>query len=115
MVVVFQRENYFRVDIDNPLKEKSNSKAKFVGHFQRRPVENGYHDVELILERDVLIWVTKIGSQWELDYDGRILRKSDDTVYKAQVGIVVLTSINFNSEPFLSIAKWTCPNDHIPG
>ena len=78
------------MDIDNPLKEKSNNKAKFVGHFQRRPVENGYHDVELILERDVLIWVTKIGSRWELKYDGRILRKSDDTVYKAQVGIAIV-------------------------
>ena len=91
---MFQREAYFRMAIDNILKEKrKNSKNKFLGHFQRRPVENGYHDIEVILEGDVLVWVTKIGSQWELEYDGKTLRKSDNTVYKEQVDKITLTSI----------------------
>ena len=94
LMIMFQREAYFRVDIDNSLKDKSKySKKKFLGHFQRRPVENGYHDIEVILKGDVLFWVTKIGSQWELEYDGKTLRKSDNTIYNEQVDKATLTSI----------------------
>ena len=60
-------------------------KNDFVGYFERRPVENLYHTVEIILNEDQLVWKNDSDQSWKIDFDGEKLAKADDEVYEAQV------------------------------
>ena len=63
---------------------------KFVGHYERTPVENLYHTVEMLVEDDQLIWKNATGQTWKINFDGETLAKADDEIYEAQVFSVTL-------------------------
>ena len=59
-------------------------KQQFVGYYEPKQVNNLYHQVDILLEGDQLIWRNPCTS-WKLSFDGVRLAKSDDKNYKAQV------------------------------
>ena len=104
--VIFQNEHYYRVEKRSQKKSESSDsssdsesvksttnlnpntdaeKEKFVGHYERKPVENDYHTVQVCLEDNQLLWKNDNGKCWKLDFDGEKLSKTDDEVYDAQV------------------------------
>ena len=105
--VVFQDEHYNRVEKKSEEKSESSDsgsesesvkstkslktqagaeeKQKFVGHYERKPVENDYHTVEVCLDGDQLLWKNDHGSCWKLGFDGDKLSKTDNQEYDAQV------------------------------
>lgn len=48
-------------------------RAFFVGSYERRPVENEWHQVSIALEGDGLRWSNGAGVSWALAWDGREL------------------------------------------
>ena len=107
--VIFRLEHYYRVDKktekqsessnsssdsesvksikdQNPTKEVgADQKQKFVGHYERKPVENDYHTVQVCLDGDQLLWKNDHGSCWKLGFDGEKLSKTDNEEFDAQV------------------------------
>ena len=76
--VIFQGEHYYR--------NGTIDKGSFVGVYERTPVENDWHKVEICLEEDdKLIWKNEAEKSWSLDFDGARLAKADDVEYDAQV------------------------------
>lgn len=110
--VIFQNEHYYRVEKRRENKSESSDsssdsesakstatvnpttdvsaveKQKFVGHYERKPVENDYHTVQVSLEDNQLLWKNDNGKCWKLGFDGEKLSKTDNEVYDAQVRLV---------------------------
>ena len=80
--VIFQGEHYYRTSKGRV--EKTLTKRDFVGYYERTPVRNLYHVVDILLDDDQLIWKNPCTS-WDLSFDGVRLRKVDDKHYEAQV------------------------------
>ena len=59
--------------------------SKFIGYYERPPIENDWHEVELYIECGNLIWKNKAGFEWKMSFDGKKLVKTDDYIYKSQV------------------------------
>ena len=63
-------------------------KGQFVGFYERTPVENEWHQVEICLvDNEQLMWKNEAVKTWKLDFDGKKLAKSDDEEYESQVGV----------------------------
>jgi len=75
--VIFQDEHYHR-------SGKTLEKGSFVGFYERAPVENKWHQVEICLEDKQLVWKNEARKAWQLDFDGDKLTKADDFSYDAQ-------------------------------
>ena len=62
-------------------------KSSFVGFYERVPVENDWHEVEICLDEETeqLMWKNEAGKTWKLDFDDEKLTKTDDDCYEAQV------------------------------
>ena len=92
--VIFQDEHYYRKVASGSVSSASSKssikqevdKGPFVGFYERKPVENDWHHVEICLDEDnELIWKNEAGKSWKLDFDGDKLAKSDNDEYDAQV------------------------------
>ncbi len=58
--------------------------ADFVGSYERRPVENGYHDVTVSLENGALVWSNASNVSWGLSWEDETLSTGEDCPYGAQ-------------------------------
>ena len=61
------------------------SAADLVGAYERRPVENGWHSVEVSLEDDQLWWRNQAGAQWRLYFAEGTLETGEDCPYGVSV------------------------------
>lgn len=80
--------------------------AVLVGSFERRPIQNGWHDVEIILENESLIWQNAASVSWSLEIiDGELWTGSDCPYGVQRLTINAdmngeLSSILFLGEPY---------------
>ena len=56
----------------------------FVGVYERRPIENDWHLVEVVLEDGQLWWRNQAGQQWLLYYEDFYVRTGEDCPYGEQ-------------------------------
>ena len=59
-------------------KLKKMEKKDFVGHYERTPIQNESHEVEMFLDGDQLMWKNGFDRTWKMDFDGEKLEKADD-------------------------------------
>lgn len=57
---------------------------QLVGRYTRRPVENGYHDVNVVLQDGQLAWQNQAGVRWQLFWSEQTLSTGEDCPYGAQ-------------------------------
>jgi hypothetical protein len=60
------------------------SLADFVGRYERRPVQNDWHRVEVLREGDALLWSNAAGVRWGLTFEEGVLRSVADSPYGQQ-------------------------------
>ena len=60
------------------------STEDFVGSYERRPVQNDWHRVEIRLESDGLRWRNEAGAEWALTWSGGQLLSAEDSPYGQQ-------------------------------
>ena len=77
-----------------------------IGRYERRPSENGYHDVEIFSENNTLKWKTEAGYTWSLKFIGGDLWSGSDGVYdESKLGVYIddeenVLAVVFNGENF---------------
>ena len=77
-----------------------------IGKYQRRPYENGYHDVEIFLKNGELKWKNAAGITWSLEFrDGELWSGSDGVYDESKLGIYIddnenVLSVVFNNENY---------------
>ena len=78
-----------------------------IGKYARKPIENGYHEVEIINENGQLKWRNKAGVSWSLELRDGKLWAGSDCIYGEQVlgvfientqNVLALAFINANYE-----------------
>ena len=87
-----------------------------VGRYERRPVDNGWHSVEIILENSQLRWRNDAGVEWSLNFENGVLETGDDCPYGVSAIEISLsqdnngdytgrvTGLNFNNELYESVS-----------
>lgn len=100
VAVSFRGEDFFRVGASlstnasiatTPPTTSANTKIakkSFIGNYERTPVENDWHRVELYMEGKQLMWRNKAGAKWKMNVHKSKLNKSDKLYYPKQVQIV---------------------------
>ena len=68
-----------------PNRVEINRATKFVGKYERTPVKNNWHKVELVIENNQLMWKNAAKVSWRMSFENDLLRKADNTSYPAQV------------------------------
>ena len=80
--------------------------ALLIGNYRREPVENGYHEVEIISENGSLKWRNASGVSWSLEIRDGKLWSGPDCVYGEQIlGVFLENNQNvlalvFNNENY---------------
>ena len=75
-----------------------------IGSFTRKPIENGYHEVEIINENGQLKWRNKAGVSWSLELrDGKLWTRADNPYGEQQLGVFTpnnqdVLALTFNNE-----------------
>ena len=69
---------YRRSQLKNFQNWKKMEKKDFVGHYERTPIQNESHEVEMFLDGDQLMWKNGFDRTWKMDFDGEKLEKADD-------------------------------------
>ena len=78
-----------------------------IGKYARKPIENGYHEVEIYYENEQLKWRNKAGVSWSLELRDGKLWAGPDCIYGEQVygvfkentqNVLALAFINDNYE-----------------
>ena len=68
-----------------PNRTEINQAIKFVGKYERIPVENDWHKVKLVIENNRLMWQNAAKVSWPMSFKNNLLRKADNLAYPAQV------------------------------
>jgi hypothetical protein len=80
------------------------SAKDFVGYYERSPVQNSWHKVNISLENNVLKWKNSAGVVWSLKFENNVLQTSSDCPYGATTitvekqGTNTVTGLRFNGE-----------------
>ena len=75
-----------------------------IGSFTRKPIENGYHEVEIINENGQLKWRNKAGVSWSLELrDGKLWTRADNPYGEQLLGVFTpnnqdVLALTFNNE-----------------
>ena len=86
-----------------------NDLSILLGKYQRQPVENEWHDVEIVMNGDSLIWLNAAGVSWSLKIIDGDLWTGADCPYGEQKILAELgsnqeiTAVNFNGVPYKRI------------
>lgn len=101
--LAFSGETYQKVSV------AADELAVFAGAYERSPVQNGWHQVEIQRDSSGLWWKNAAGKRWSLSYISGVLKTGSDcpygvttlTVQKAASGAIV--SLGFRGETFTKL------------
>ena len=76
----------------------------FVGLYVKQRSLRKNYDVEIVMNLGQMLWKNTIGDSWNMEFDGKVLKKSDNKLDEAQVSLginsltVTLSNRYFNTE-----------------
>lgn len=87
------------------LDDKALTARDITGSYQRKPVENGWHQVQITLENGRLWWKNQAGSRWSLTYQNGVLKTGTDCPYGVKTVTIrqtggVLSSLSFLGDTY---------------
>ena len=80
-----------------------------MGEYERQPVQNQWHEVEIVLINNLLHWQNNAGANWTLSIiDGELWTGADSTYGVQKLPVLLdsnqgIKSIYLNGEPYVKI------------
>jgi len=80
-----------------------------LGAYERQPIQNQWHEVEIVLINNLLHWQNNAGTNWTLSIiDGELWTGADCPYGKQKLPVLLdsnqeIKSIYFKGEPYLKI------------
>lgn len=90
----------------NPNDYSIENNEVLIGKYERRPNENGYHDIEIFNDNGQLKWKNAAGFVWSLEFiDGDLWSGSDGIYEQSKLGVYIddngnVLSLVFNNENY---------------
>jgi len=97
----------------NPNDYSIENNEVLIGKYERRPNENGYHDVEIFSDNGQLKWKNAAGFIWSLEFiDGDLWSGSDGVYEQSKLGVYIddngnVLSLVFNNENYDRVSDTT--------
>ena len=97
----------------NPNDYSIDNNEVLIGKYERRPNENGYHDVEIFNDNGQLKWKNAAGFVWSLEFiDGDLWSGSDGAYEQSKLGVYIddngnVLSLVFNNENYDRVSDTT--------
>ena len=95
--------------LSNPNSYQIQNSDLLLGKYQRQPIENGYHDVEIIYENGSLIWKNAADISWQLSIrDGKLWTGSDCPYGEQVLGVFLddqneILALIFQNETYTKV------------
>lgn len=88
-----------------------NNTDELIGSYKREPVENGWHEVDIIKTNEIIIWQNTAGANWNLEIiNGKLWSPSDSPYGEQKLGVIFtnvqeqsgrISYIYFNNEKYI--------------